>query len=707
MNAKQQTLENTEFAITEGSSHGNLKLIGNIYFTTREIDIIACILGGRSSKKIASFLSISPNTVSIHIRNIMLRLGCNSRERIIDFIEKSDKFTLIKKHYANLLIKTSFELELKKISTLMPEKGINCINFYYTCKKTRQPFIIQLEKHLGLAGIKTVNKVWEKNKSKAYFANNIITPKTDCIIYSISNEFVERLKTVGCELNSEISNVKSLAKEKHTSAIFLVLDSSAFTSVQEKSLDFVYMDLAEAGNYYFLVFEILKKLLPTNSINKNIDEFKKQYRMLLEPTLPIVLKGNILETEAIKVENINHSKKTFLSKWTIFFFVIIVLKGFIFDPLKESSFVNDKLSKFTNSQNVLLQTPKKTLVFNLPPRNNKFTGRNGALVQLKKELDKQKFGVITQAISGLGGVGKTQLATEFAYQAAERSDYKVILWISAETSNAINHAYVELAKTLQIDVRGLNPGEIQGLVHHKLTKKHGDSKILFILDNAPDHDNIQDYLNELQRQLLTKFPLHILITSRSQHWPENPLILDTFTQQEALMFVKKHLPDEKARSIIKLARTLHYFPLALNQATAYIRKHTNISDYLELYSTQQKDYLDNFSGDRNQYTETLWKTWYISLNKLSNPSKEILFISSYLYSDDIPITFFDNLAVEARGDAIEELRKHSFITLTSNNNAFKIHRLLQEVIRMTLVAQAKSKTAKRKFYGLTEAINLL
>ena len=67
-----------------------LNLIEGIKFTSREIDVIACILHNRGEKKIAMLLSISPRTVSTHIHNIMLKLGHNYIESIIDFIEKSD-----------------------------------------------------------------------------------------------------------------------------------------------------------------------------------------------------------------------------------------------------------------------------------------------------------------------------------------------------------------------------------------------------------------------------------------------------------------------------------------------------------------------------------------------------------------------------------------------------------------------------------------
>lgn len=73
--------------------------INKILFTTREIDVISCLMHGRSIKKIALLLSISPKTVEVHIRNVMLKIGCHSREKVIDFIESSDCHLMIKEHY--------------------------------------------------------------------------------------------------------------------------------------------------------------------------------------------------------------------------------------------------------------------------------------------------------------------------------------------------------------------------------------------------------------------------------------------------------------------------------------------------------------------------------------------------------------------------------------------------------------------------------
>lgn len=66
----------------------HLKSINGIHFTRREIEVAAFLVSGRGVKAIASSLSIAPKTVEAHIHNIMLKLECNSRESIINFIEK-------------------------------------------------------------------------------------------------------------------------------------------------------------------------------------------------------------------------------------------------------------------------------------------------------------------------------------------------------------------------------------------------------------------------------------------------------------------------------------------------------------------------------------------------------------------------------------------------------------------------------------------
>ena len=79
-----------------------LQTINAIRFSRREIDVVACLLKRRSTKKIASILGMSPKTVATHLRNIMLKLEVNSRDSIIDFFENSDRIEILTKYYEGL-----------------------------------------------------------------------------------------------------------------------------------------------------------------------------------------------------------------------------------------------------------------------------------------------------------------------------------------------------------------------------------------------------------------------------------------------------------------------------------------------------------------------------------------------------------------------------------------------------------------------------
>jgi DNA-binding CsgD family transcriptional regulator len=712
MENEQQNVEDHKLALTIEEYYLNLRIINNFRFTNREIDILASLLGGKSSKKIASLLSISPKTAEIHLRNIMLRIGCNSREALIEFTEKSDKFLLIKEYYSFLLIKTTFESELKKFLPSAKKNNVNCFLFYYKKPRAKDLFVEELEKHLTIAGIKTYSKVWEKNKTKNFLTDQLAVREINCIIYILSNDLIERSQAVGSNIIEDAVNSIPIINGSKIPVIFLLLNNTNFVlpELNQKSIDFTCINLTTLGNYYFLVFDLLKKILPNSNVCTDTVEFKKRYQLCNNYSFVQQ------DTEGQNKKNKQYYRTKFFSRKNlflkssgfIFFLLLFVVSLLIFG----SNITNKNIN---NSQNILSGSQKNTAIFNLPPRNNNFVGRKAILLQIDKQLNNRNFGIITQAISGLGGVGKTQLATEFAYLAAKNKNYSVIFWIPAETTTAIHNAYQEIAKYLHLDVKGLELDDIQTILYNKLATTYQNTKILFIFDNVPSYEDVNNYLMKIHKQLSPYITSNILITSRSQNLPETPLILDIFTPEEASSFVKKQLSQEKTSSINILTKALNYFPLALGQATAYIKGHTNIDDYMELYTIKQKEYLDQFPDDKNQYNESLWKTWAIAINKLSNTAREILFTSAYLEPDNIPLILFEHLTTEERVNSIEELRKHSFITLIDNNKSFKIHRLLQEVIRLSVKHNSEKSgklslqhdLLKTDSYWLIKAMDLL
>ncbi len=686
----------------------NTKKISDLRFSAREFDVLACLLNNMTTKQIAVVLSLSTSTIESHIRSVITKIGCRSRKEIVEFIERADNNLLIREYCTKVSFKIAFEQELKKVAT--SNKNINIIIFYNKTNRAKAPLLMQLEKHLALAGITTTCKAWSKGKSIAYVNNNTKN-LPDFIIYIIDDEILTKLNHAQHSLIKEASEIKHVIQKESDPIVFLFTDKHLADHPKDSFQEHIYLNASDHKNYYLLVFALLKILLPSYNFCTPAATFDNPQAPTNDVTFhPSRQKENKFSVNCINNSNYNYKNKILLGVVSIFLLLAIVV-GITTNDLFHGKKQNNTL---TNTSNSSVESQRSKNLFILPQRNSAFTGRKLILKKLKTILRKHHFSIITQTISGLGGVGKTQLAIEFAYQAANNNDYSAIFWIPAETSNSIYNAYQEIANHLQLDVKGMELGNIQTLVHNKLATFYKNTKILLILDNVPNYDFVTDYLAKTHKQLSADLFVNILVTSRSQHWPETPLILDIFTKKEAFLFVQRNLPNENAVAINQLTEALHYFPLALGQAVAYIKEHTNIDDYLKLYESKQKDFLNVFLEDKNQYNKSLWKTWNISIDKLSDPARDILFISAYLNPDDIPFSIFEHLKTNARANAVRELRKYSFITIISDK-AFKIHRLLQEVIRISVDANSKhykkntfpTDLLKTNSYWLSKTINLI
>src|SRR5215470_19147399 len=86
-------------------------------------------------------------------------------------------------------------------------------------------------------------------------------------------------------------------------------------------------------------------------------------------------------------------------------------------------------------------------------RNPYFTGREDILSQLHRTLHTENTVALShpQGISGLGGIGKTQTALEYAYR--YRTDYSAVFWVRADSTTALTSSLVELARVLELPER--------------------------------------------------------------------------------------------------------------------------------------------------------------------------------------------------------------------------------------------------------------
>lgn len=259
--------------------NGHLEIISGIKFTPREIDVIACLLGGRTSKSICQFLSIEEKTVETHKYNIMRKLDGNSKESIINFIEKSDKFPAIKKHYSGLLSQALFEKRIQEISGIPGKEGIACSIVYWR-EEEKKSLLNQLKKHLKLAGFKVSIHVRNNYKSLNHLIHNLKSQTLDYVIYIAPPRLLEQLRAGDSKGKLEIFPFIQKVSQNPGSVIFLLNYGNASTELPSEIQDVGYVRLEEQENYYFSVFEILEKVIPDRNIDKIKADFRRQYETI-------------------------------------------------------------------------------------------------------------------------------------------------------------------------------------------------------------------------------------------------------------------------------------------------------------------------------------------------------------------------------------------------------------------------------------------
>ena len=336
-------------------------------------------------------------------------------------------------------------------------------------------------------------------------------------------------------------------------------------------------------------------------------------------------------------------------------------------------------------------------ISNFPqPHNRNFTGRESLLNDLHEALASGKYAAFTQtqAITGLGGVGKTQLALEYAYR--HKGDYNILWWVRSEEPATLGDDYRELAAELNLPPIE-DPREVVKAVRTWL-EQNGDWLLVF--DNAQRFVDLKDYLPKASGG-------HVIITSRNQSWGNvaEMLSVDVFTPKESVEFLRKRTGQKDDEAAKALAEALGNLPLALEQAGAYI-KETGITTaaYLTLFQKRHEELLDRCKP--SEYPDTVATTWDLSFKKAREEvpvSSDLLNLSSFLAPDEIP----KSLLVEGSehlpeplasavsdeillNDAIAALKRYSLLSVT--DDALSIHRLVQAVTRDRLKEEGEEKT---------------
>jgi len=360
------------------------------------------------------------------------------------------------------------------------------------------------------------------------------------------------------------------------------------------------------------------------------------------------------------------------------------------------------ISNLLQQQETKLDEVQKLLplIWNIPHnRNPNFTGREEHLARLKDALNSGQPAALTQAIHGLGGVGKTQLALEYAYR--NTAEYDIIWWIRSEETTTLASDYAALASELKLpkkdeaDQNAVNAAVKRWLETHPAW--------LLVFDNVQKPEDIRTYLPHGSAG-------HILITSRNPIWrgTATPLDVHVLKRSESIDFLLKRTGYTDRASAAALAEALGDLPLALEQAGAYMEsKGRSLSDYMDMF-TEHKNRLLNKAKPSTNYPDTVATTWDLAFQEVKQASPEgadLLYLCAYLAPDDIPIELIiqgtqylpDPLAAAVADpldfdEAVEPLLRYSLVEKTGET--LSIHRLVQAVIRDRLAENEKKKWAE-------------
>ncbi len=367
------------------------------------------------------------------------------------------------------------------------------------------------------------------------------------------------------------------------------------------------------------------------------------------------------------------------------------------------------------------------LPWNVPyERNPYFTGRDNKISELTNALSKDSVGALTQAISGLGGVGKTQIAVEYAYR--YRDKYNAVFWVRADTTLDLNSGFLEIAKLLDLPEKDIqDSNEVVGAVKRWLQNNKG---WLLIFDNADKPGLVKDFR-----------PLnpdgHILLTSRAQVFQilsiSKSMEINEMSPQEALAFLGKRTGREdtdgtEKESAGNLAKELGYLPLALEQAAAYITdKQARFQDYYASYVKRRLELLAQSGPVAGDYSESVITTWamnFIEVENESNVAADLLRVSAFLGPDNIPLELIKEGASQLGsslsvilGDAdkdmlvintiLEPLTRYSLIRRDINAYTYSIHRIVQEVLKYKMGPDARKFWAERAVRAVNQAFPLI
>jgi class 3 adenylate cyclase/tetratricopeptide (TPR) repeat protein len=345
-----------------------------------------------------------------------------------------------------------------------------------------------------------------------------------------------------------------------------------------------------------------------------------------------------------------------------------------------------------------------------------FTGRQDLLALVHQQLAERH----RAALTGLGGVGKTQAGIEYAIRHQEEYPGGVF-WVNAETAGSLTTGFVEIGNALHLPAAASK--DQKQVVDSVLDWLNGNEKWLLILDNVDDRREIRRFIPDRGKG-------DILITSRESVFQElgipRALEVQDLHDDEAVSFLLKRAGREEvdpaeSTATIRLATELGNLPLALEQAAAYIAETgATFFDYLNAYRKRRMALLERARELVSHDTVSVtWAANFAAISAISPASADVLRIAAFIAPDAVPFDVFSKGA-QALGGPIAEalaeadelavaellrpLARYSLIRADTKSRTFGVHRLVEEIVRTAILEPDRRPYVERAVCGLNAAL---
>jgi hypothetical protein len=357
------------------------------------------------------------------------------------------------------------------------------------------------------------------------------------------------------------------------------------------------------------------------------------------------------------------------------------------------------------------------------PHENYFVGREDELAELQGYESSERIKVAV--ISGLGGVGKSQLAFQFAKR---KKNCTNCVWLRGEDKGTLFNSVNNLARQMKLQARNANGTreqfeEMLTSIRSKINKS--DQPWLIILDNVDSmHELVPPIINSLWKEPNLFFIVtSVLRNVASKRRTAVLMELSGFSDEDCDTFINCGLGYSNPELNRKLYQTLQSLPLAMDQAVQYIVDQSNnslngkaygIEDFLEEFENQ-KSAMEILDYKLEENEKTIFTTVQMCSAKIQaleggEDTVTLLHILSYLDPDGIPLSFLEELigivegSVEHLQNRLIVLKEYSLISVESKE--ITIHRVVQRIVPLIQLPKAQN-LLKRVAIGTFKSLSNL